>query len=65
MNLKDYIAGLNQFLKENPKMGNKTAVTSGDDEGNTFNDIHYAPSAGHYDGYEFGGDGDVNAVCVN
>jgi hypothetical protein len=41
-------------------------IYSRDDEGNGFQEVHYAPSKGTYEGYEFDeSDDNVNAVCIN
>lgn len=40
MLFKDYVAGLNQLLKENPQLANATAVYASDDEGNSFHEVH-------------------------
>jgi hypothetical protein len=75
MTLKEYIEGLQEFVKENPDALELEVITSIDDEGNGYNPVYYGPSKGHYDGgdyspvssfEEYGLDNDdINSVCVN
>ena len=75
MTLKEYIEGLQEFVKENPDALELEVITSIDDEGNGYNAVYYGPSKGHYDGddyspvssfEEYGLDNDdINSVCVN
>ena len=67
MKLKEY-AKLIATLAE--KYPNAKVIYSRDDEGNGFEEVHYAPSLGDFDSEngEFESDGEnkkVNAVCVN
>jgi len=67
MKLKEYIAGLNAFVKENPKARNFDVIYSRDDEGNGFQGVYFSPTLGQWDGdYEFDDAGTKpNAVCIN
>lgn len=75
MKLKDYIKGLNEFVKENPEALELEVVTSCDDEGNSYNTVYYSPSVGIYEDREFiplesyedyeREEDETNAVCVN
>lgn len=75
MTLKKYIENLNEFVKENPETLNMQVVTSSDDEGNSYNLVHFTPSKGIYKDREFISheqyedwdreDSETNAVCVN
>ena len=75
MKLKEFIANLNEFVKENPEALELDVITSKDSEGNGFNKVVYTPSVGSFDdgdfydeeqineeGYE---DMEINAVCIN
>jgi len=81
MNFKEYLEKLNAFAKENPESLGFVVVSSSDDEGNSYNKVHYDPSLGHYDG-EYNGDWHseenikdepeeyeddikLNSVCIN
>jgi len=77
MKFKDYVAELNEFLEQNPAVGEFTAIYAADDEGNGFQIVSSGePMVGNFDGeykgefmadeeelaeYEY----DVNAVCIN
>jgi hypothetical protein len=75
MTLKEYIEGLQEFIKENPNALDLEVVTSKDDEGNGYNRVYYSPTLGQFEDNEFiaysqfdeweRDDSDVNAVCVN
>jgi hypothetical protein len=72
MTLKEYISGLNKFVKDNPTMLKMQVVTSRDDEGNGFNPIYFSPTKGVFEDGDFidyksedNQDRFVNAVCVN
>ena len=67
MKLKKYIKGLQKFVEANPGSENYKVVTSADDEGNSYNEVCWDPSAGHYEDSEFYQEEDYkpNAVCVN
>ena len=65
MKLKDYIEDLQKLATKYPEL---VVVTASDDEGNSYGEVNYSPSVGHFDGNEF----DVssvrkpaNAVCLN
>jgi len=66
MKLKEYIEQLQKFAEMNPETLDMDVIYSRDDEGNGFQQVHYAPSKGFYEDMEFEeGDEDVNAVCIN
>lgn len=75
MTLKEYIKGLQEFLKENPETGEMQVITSSDDEGNSFNPVYFSPSKGIYEDLEFipleqiedweRDEDEINSVCVN
>lgn len=44
MNLKEYAAHLNCFIRENPTAGKLPVAYSSDDEGNNYSMVHYSPS---------------------
>lgn len=63
MKLKNYIVKLQKLADKYP---DATVVYSSDEEGNSFKEVVYAPTAGDFDGESFEGDAQrVNAVCVN
>jgi len=72
MKFKEYLDQLNQLGADNPQVLELTVVYSKDEEGNGFNELHYTPTVGHFDG-EYNGeftdeleeDQEVNAICVN
>lgn len=53
MILKDYVEGLQQFLKDNPEAAELYAYTSRDDEGNDYDEVYYSPSIQYTDGESF------------
>jgi hypothetical protein len=63
--LKEYLKKLQKLGKENPKALELTVITSADDEGNDFNEVHYEPSLGFFENREFDPTGTPNAVCLN
>lgn len=75
MTLREYIDGLNEFLKENPQAENLKVVHSSDDEGNGFHPVIYTGQLGFYEDGEFissetlldegFSDEDINSVCIN
>ncbi len=73
MNFKEFVDGVNLFLKEHPEAGELLVITASDDEGNDFNQVSYTPSMGKHvpDEREFltseqaGEKADPNAVCIN
>lgn len=75
MTLREYIAGIEEFVENYPETLDMVVITSQDDEGNGFNKIYYPPSKGRFEDGEFESyenfeeaeleDSDVNAVCVN
>ena len=66
--LGEYVAMLNQFIKENPDSLDKTVIYCVDDEGNGYDEVKFSPSKCEYDGdcdarpVE---KGSYNAVCLN
>jgi hypothetical protein len=64
MTLKEYIKELKKLEKLYP---NAQLVYSSDDEGNSFEKVHMGPTAGMFEGREFGGckPDEVNAICIN
>ena len=75
MTLKEYIEQLQNFAETNPETLDMDVIYSRDDEGNGFQQIHYAPSKGFYEDSEFISveqledynreENGVNAVCIN
>lgn len=75
MTLREYIEGLQDFVKENPNALELEVISCIDNEGNGYNEVYYGPSLGHFDDNEFipysqfeewgREDSDINAVCVN
>jgi hypothetical protein len=77
MILKDYIKAINQLVQEHPEALNMQLVHSKDREGNTFHEVIYTPTIGHFndDNNDFVGLSEMekgnfffqepNAVCVN
>lgn len=72
MLFKDYVAGLNELLKERPELWEVKAVYASDDEGNSFYEAHcnWTPWFYYEDEKEFGEEYEnqiikPNAVCVN
>jgi len=68
MKLKQYAKNLNEFIKENPQALDMDVVTSIDDEGNGFNNVHFTPSTGLLEDGEFDSEADKeihNSVCLN
>ena len=66
MKFKEYVENLNKLLNERPETAELDVVTSSDDEGNSYNLVHYTPSVGHLDeDREYTEEKPINAVCVN
>jgi hypothetical protein len=75
MTLKEFIENLNKFVAENPETLEMQVVTSKDDEGNSFNLVHYEPSKGIFEDRDFISfeqyedfereSSETNAVCIN
>ena len=67
MKFKEYVENLNKLLNERPETAELDVVTSSDDEGNSYNLVHYTPTVGHFDDddREFTEELEINAVCVN
>ena len=58
MILKDYVEGLQQFLKDNPEAAELYAYTASDDEGNDHSQVYFTPSFRYTDGEDFYSDED-------
>lgn len=70
MTFKEYLARLNQLLKERPELATATVIYSSDDEGNSFQKVIMSPTPWHFSGYEFIDEDylphkKINAVCIN
>lgn len=75
MTLQEFLNGLTEFIRENPDAINLQVITSKDDEGTGFNEVHYSPGTGYFDGESFNVSGhlkedgqvtrSINAVCIN
>ena len=68
--LKKHIETLQNIAKENPELLEKPIVCSADDEGNSFQEVHFDAGIGHFnDDKEFSNgkdiEGEVNCVCIN
>lgn len=48
MKFSEYIESLQRVLKENPESSDYEVITSIDDEGNGYNQVHYTPSIGFF-----------------
>ena len=48
MKFKDYVKGLQEFLKEHPETAEMEVVTSIDDEGNGYNAVQFGPSIAQF-----------------
>lgn len=66
MKLKEYLEKLNKLAEENPMLLTLDVITSTDDEGNGFNQVHYSPEPGFLEDGEFDNEsGECNAICLN
>jgi len=66
MKLKEYLEKLNKMVEETPMLLTLDVITSKDDEGNGYNQVHYEPTAGWFEDGDFDNtDTEINAVCVN
>lgn len=69
MTLEIYIKNLQEFVGENPEMSQALVITASDDEGDSYEPVHWIPSSGLYSDREFRQelyeDEKFNAVCVN
>jgi len=75
MTLRDYIEGLQEFVQKNEAALDWKVVTADDDEGNSYSETYFQPSAGKYEVREFVSEeeyedyeideDETNAVCVN
>jgi len=62
MKLKEYLEHLNLLVKENPEALEHTVVYGVDPEGNSFGEVSWGPSVGHYGDRDFT---DAETVAVN
>lgn len=68
MKLREHLKHLAKIAEENPNAMELQLVTSSDDEGNSFNPVHYIPSLGYYslEDRKFNPDDpNANAICLN
>lgn len=68
MKLKEYLDSIKKMVVLNPEILEYDVVYAADDEGNHFQEIHYTPSLGAFDGGDFDTDLEVkkpNAICIN
>ena len=67
MKFKEYVEGMNKFLKDRPEVADFNVVSSSDEEGNSFNHVVYFPAIGAYDEEEkdFVEGKEDNSVCIN
>ncbi len=67
MKLKEYLEKLNKLAEENPMLLTLDVITSKDDEGNGFNQVHYDPQPGFFteEGEFQELAGECNAICLN
>lgn len=80
MKFKEYVDELNEYLENNPEIGDYEVVYAKDSEGNDFDKVYYGPSKGVYLDNEFVADcgeseetikewmedlGSEEAVCIN
>lgn len=78
MKLKDFVENLHEMILESPELLEMTVITSSDDEGNSFDEVHYIPTPGFFNRDErefFHLEEDLeefeieksnfNAICIN
>ena len=78
MKLKNYLANLNQMVKDNPELLELDVVYSKDDEGNAFHEVHYSPTLGKHEDWDFleynpkaedpedsCEEEEINSICIN
>ena len=70
MKLREFLANLNNLVKESPDILDLDVVTAIDDESNGFKPVVYKPSIGRFDGHDgFANDKEAakepNAICLN
>lgn len=78
MILSQFIAKLEQIVKDNPDYATLKVIASIDDEGNGFNEIFFDPSVGQFEDRDFIGEDQfeeweedydsqcaVNSICIN
>ena len=65
MTLKDYAKHINQLIELGH--GDKIVISARDDEGNSFEDVHYAPEVMSIENINsvYHGEGIGDVVCVN
>lgn len=65
------MAAIAALVAKHPEALELDVITSSDDEGNSFNNVHYHPSIGKFEGQYEGFvtlEGDIkeaNAICLN
>lgn len=68
MKLRQYMRQLVELAETDPDMLDLAVITSSD-EGNGYNQVHFSPSLGHFDGQEFDNSKEANkkpnAICLN
>jgi hypothetical protein len=62
MKLKEYAKNIAAIAKKYP---NATVVSASDEEGNSFDEVQFTPTAGNFNGRDFDDEGKINAVCIN
>jgi len=63
MTLKDYARKINELAKKFP---DAIIVYGKDDEGNSFHEVCFDPSPGHFEGRNFESNkAEINSVCIN
>ena len=76
MKPREFLKNLNKVIKENPEFLEYDVVTSKDAEGNGYNEVHYTPLIGFFEGNGFKSSHwdeednkieleEYNAVCIN
>ena len=79
MKLSEFYKNLGEILEKRPDFGELTVVSSADDEGNYFNEVHFTPSLGEFEDGEFRQHSndpdqdpedmvnpkDINSICIN
>lgn len=64
MKLKDYAKLIAKLAKRHPEA---TVIYSADDEGNSYQEVHYNPSMGTFDGdgFDTAVENAPDAICIN
>lgn len=63
MTLNEHKKHIDELIKKGH--GDRTVVTSSDDEGNSYSDVFYAPSILNVKDLEYNGDAKGKVVCLN